>query len=253
MKYYFSLMDLEDQMDMVFAQDDHHDGIYYYFPKDDARLPNITDSDQLYTILPDGEELGISNLQIFLQNRDKILKKGLAFLDDYIKSAHMSYNEYLQLVLKDKNKYARTKEDAIKYKLEYIQTAIKITSIYILTHQELDEVSKNEKAQEEIRNTIKNIREENENEIKNELDMVNKVIQDAFPDNQEELCIDSCTYNGQEMDQNELITKLASHMLPAFMTQINILDTLDDSYTIKTNLGTIIRESKTGRITIIED
>ena len=52
---------------------------------------------------------------------------------------------------------------------------------------------------------------------------------------------------------NELITKLASHMLPAFMTQINILDTLDDSYTIKTNLGTIIRESKTGRITIIED
>lgn len=253
MKYYFSLMDLEDQMDMVFAQDDHHDGIYYWFPKDDNKLPDLTENDQLHTILPDGEEMGISNLQVFLKNRGRILKKGLDFLDDYIKSANMSYNEYLQLVLKDKDKYARTKDSAIKYKLEYIKTAIKITSIYILTHQELDEISKNEKAQEEIRNTIKSIREENENEVQNELDMINKVIQDAFPDNQEELRIDSCTYNGQEMDQDELITKLASHMLPAFMTQINILDTLDDTYTIKTNLGTIVREAKTGKITIVED
>lgn len=250
-KYYFCLMDLEDQMDMVFAQDDHHDGIYYYFPKDDERLPNIP-NENLYTILPDGDEMGISNLQIFLKNRDKILQKGLSFLDSLIKDAKMSYNDYLELVLKDKNKYARTKDNAIKYKLEYIQTAVKITSIYLLTQQELDIDSNNEEAQEQIRNTIKKIREENEDEIQNELDMVNKVIQDSLPEDHDALQIKSCTYNGQKMDPDELIRKLAFHMLPAFMTQVNILDTLDDSYTIVTSYGTIVRESKTGKIKFIK-
>ena len=38
-------------------------------------------------------------------------------------------------------------------------------------------------------------------------------------------------------------------MLPQYITQVDITTTLDDNYTIKTNLGTIVR-GKGGKITV---
>jgi hypothetical protein len=74
--------------------------------------------------------------------------------------------------------------------------------------------------------------------IKNELDIVNKFMADNKLEE-----VKKCTYNGEEITVNDLVEKLHSHVLPAYLTQINILDTLQDEYTIETENGTIHRQN----------
>lgn len=256
MNHYIILVNLEDPTDMVFAkeQQDPNNTDRYYFPEDTIPTDLPTD-DNVFTILPNGRIIKVKDLSVFLQNRSVILQKGFSSLVESLKQEGLSSNDFLQESLKDKQKYASSKEMAIKYKLEYIQTAVKITSVYLLTNDSLDDLINDEQEQENIRNYIKSIREQHEEEkdITNELEMVNKVIQETFPDNTEEITIEECTYNGESISSEDIIDRLSSHVLPEFLTQVNIMDTLDDTYTIKTNLGTIVRESKTGRISIIEN
>ena len=259
--YIFALTDLADPMDMIFAQEDHKDGVIYCFPKDDDNLPVITSEDEMRTIMPDGTLIKIKDIDTFFHNRKQILQRGFSKLLIELANQGKNTNDFLKEALQDKEKYAANKEMAIKHKLEYLQTAMKITSIYLIDHMQLEDLEENEEAQEEIRENIREVRrkmlEEEEDDIQNELDLVNKAVRDTinenFPkDKMIDFQIEECTYNGEPISTEDLITKLSNHMLPAFMTQVNILDTLDDTYSIKTTIGTIIREAKTGKITIVE-
>jgi hypothetical protein len=160
--------------------------------------------------------------------------------------------------MNDRDRLASLVKDNPDFKLEYISTCIQLTSAYIITGSKLDEIKNDEKANEEIMNVIREERkkeieqEESEKEIANELDLVNAMIKEVLPeDKRDNLQIESCSYNDESVEPSEITTKLSNHMLPEFMTQVNILDTLEDHYEIVTNTC-IITRAKGGEITIKE-
>ena len=93
-----------------------------------------------------------------------------------------------------------------------------------------------EEFQNQMNADILSVRKEDDS-IKNELDIVNKFMADNKLEE-----VKSCKYNGEEITVNELVEKLHSHVLPAYLTQINIMDTLQDEYEIVTENGTIYRK-----------
>ena len=93
-----------------------------------------------------------------------------------------------------------------------------------------------EEFQNQMNADILSVRKEDDS-IKNELDIVNKFMADNKLEE-----VKSCKYNGEEITVDELVEKLHSHVLPAYLTQINIMDTLQDEYEIVTENGTIHRK-----------
>ena len=93
-----------------------------------------------------------------------------------------------------------------------------------------------EEFQNQMNSDILSVRKEDDS-IKNELDIVNKFMADNKLEE-----VKSCKYNGEEITVNELVEKLHSHVLPDYLTQINIMDTLQDAYEIITENGTIHRK-----------
>ena len=93
-----------------------------------------------------------------------------------------------------------------------------------------------EEFQNQMNSDILSVRKEDDS-IKNELDIVNKFMADNKLEE-----VKSCKYNGEEITVNELVEKLHSHVLPDYLTQINIMDTLQDEYEIITENGTIHRK-----------
>ena len=66
-----------------------------------------------------------------------------------------------------------------------------------------------------------------------------------FPDEKDRMDIEfkRCVYNGKEISQEDMLNTLESHVLPAYLKpQVNIMDTLDDSYRIETNKMVIVRD-----------
>ena len=93
-----------------------------------------------------------------------------------------------------------------------------------------------EEFQNQMNADILSVRKEDDS-IKNELDIVNKFMADNKLEE-----VKSCKYNGEEITVDELVEKLHSHVLPAYLIQINIMDTLQDEYEIVTENGTIYRK-----------
>lgn len=101
--------------------------------------------------------------------------------------------------------------------------------------------NKNEFQECLIQDIISTRKEEYGDDIKNELDLLNKIL--AKNDMTEKNCkIENCTYNGADISIEDLVSKLLTHVYPEFLTQININDTLDDKYIINTSKGKIIRD-----------
>ena len=91
-----------------------------------------------------------------------------------------------------------------------------------------------------VQDIIASREEEYGDDIRNELDALNKVLSE----NQmtvENCKVEKCIYNGQDISIEQLVSKLLTHIYPQFLTQINIKDTLDDEYFIETSIGTIKR------------
>ena len=107
-----------------------------------------------------------------------------------------------------------------------------------------------EELQSKMMADIKYIREEAEKVITNELDIVNDSLKTVLKDEaEEENKILKCVYNGETISSREMIKRLKSHMLPEYLTQIDINDTLDDEYRIDMEKTIIIR-SKGGGIKV---
>lgn len=122
---------------------------------------------------------------------------------------------------------------------------------YILSKVMNKNIDSNKKEFQEkmIDDIVESRKEEYGDEIKTELDLVNKVmVQNDINMNNSKVI--SCSYNGEDISIDDISSKLYSHTFPAYITQVDIRDTLDDEYDIVTSKGTIHR-SKGGKISIL--
>lgn len=186
-----------------------------------------------------------SNGEIFLINQFNKISENI----DYFNKV---YNEYL---LKDFEKYQlenekREKEIKKSYDknnlLEFNKAIENIVlSQYVgeclskVMNKNIDD-NKEEFQENMVQDIIDSREEEYGNDIRNELDALNKILSDNKM-TVENCKIEKCIYNGQDISIEQLVSKLLTHIYPQFLTQINIKDTLDDEYSIETSIGTIKR------------
>jgi hypothetical protein len=207
----------------------------------------------VYIMGADGNLMKISNYSKAIENLDDIYYSTLddfkEKLNDEIDQGIVDPATYRLKLMNEQAILTVTKEDAEKNKLEYIQKSMIITSLYTLYTYLLDTLN-DEKAQEAIRDAIVEERiEHGEDEPTNEFDIVSNSIKRFFPADYEKIEVETCIYNNEEISHSDLVDKLSSHMLPQYLTQVDITTTLDDTYTIHTNLGDIVRE-RGGKITV---
>lgn len=186
-----------------------------------------------------------SNGEIFIINNFTKISQNI----DYFNKV---YNEYL---LKDFEKYQlenEKREKEIKNSfdkndlLEFNKAIENIVlSQYVgeclskVMNKNIDD--NQEEFQENIvQDIIASREEEYGDDIRNELDALNKILLDKQM-TVENCKIEKCIYNGKDITIEQLVSKLLTHIYPQFLTQINIKDTLDDEYTIETSIGTIKR------------
>jgi hypothetical protein len=214
-----------------------------------------------FILLADGKLTHISNYKKIYDNIDIAYETSLSIYKVYLetinsnsgKDMHDIYKEELNKAMLERANYSSTKEEAEKHKLEYMMKCMIITSLYTIDESILDESINNEEMQDAIMKAIKEERSDNEDDIQNELDIVGSIIKKYFPKDYEKFEYKKCIYNGEEISPDEMSDKLMSHVLPQYLTQVNINDTLNDTYTIESNLGTIVREQKTGKIIILKN
>ena len=186
-----------------------------------------------------------SNGEIFLIKQFNKISENI----DYFNQV---YNEYL---LKDFEKYQleneqrekEIKNSFDKNNLLEFNKAIEniVLSQYVgeclskVMNKNIDD-NQEEFQENMVQDIIASREEEYGDDIRNELDVLNKVLSE----NQmtvENCKIEKCIYNGQDISIEQLVSKLLTHIYPQFLTQINIKDTLDDEYSIETSIGTIKR------------
>lgn len=124
------------------------------------------------------------------------------------------------------------------------------TTVLAYVYELIDEdIEKNRiKLQADMNASIKQTREENE-EIRNELDILNYQLKNVFkkPGELDDDEFEYCIYNGKELTQEEMVERLSTHVLPEYLIpQININDTLEDSYRIETKKAIIVRSEGGG-------
>lgn len=203
----------------------------------------------IYIMGANGKLMKINDYQKAIDNLEDIYYSTLNEFKESLDEDNIDPYKFRDDLLKDQAMITSSKEEAEKNKLLYVENSMVITSLYTLYSELLDTMN-TEKTQEAIRTAIIEERiEHGEDQPRNELDIVNNSIKQFFPKDYERVEVDSCTYNGEDISHADLINKLSSHMLPQYITQVDITTTLDDNYTIKTNLGTIVR-SKGGKITV---
>ena len=203
---------------------------------------------QLYVMFASGELKHITDYNKVYGKWEDLYKISL----EKYKSSIIDTNKLFVDLNNTKTNLSSNKEIAEENKLEYVQTCMRLTALYDIDDTILDRIKDDNQVQDTIIEAIKAEREENEDDITNEMDIVESTIKKVFPKDYEKLEITKCQYNGEEISHEEMVMKLASHVLPQFITQIDITETLEDSYEIETNLGKIVR-SPGGTISILEN
>lgn len=115
-----------------------------------------------------------------------------------------------------------------------------IGNTYDLTESIID--NNKEDLSDKITEEIKNIRYEYENteDPENEWEFINQQVETILKGDKD-ITIKKCTYNGKDIEYDELVRKLISHVFPQYLTQVDINTTLDDYYIIETDKCKIIR------------
>lgn len=204
-----------------------------YFPSLDEIDIYSKDDIVLYLITLNGDKIKIKDYNKVYANLDLINKMSI----DKIKDNLQEYEQKAEIMMnKDPKQYL---EDCIK-------GSVIRASIFKYMDDYMDD--NKEQIQEDSIKEVKEEREKNR-EITNELEEVDYVIEKYFNvKDGEEFKILSCSYNGEEIKDYELVSKLRSHTFPEYLTQIDIRQTLSDYYIINTTHGIIVRESMTGAI-----
>lgn len=184
----------------------------------------------------DGSISNIVNLQSMIKNLDKIRMYQMQKISDNI-DYYRDESERL------------THLDPNKDLLDCIRGAVMRKGYLNSMNMKLDKKHEDKNTESEIMGAIIDTRKENKaDEAQNEFDIVNSALESSYPGKRNWQVL-NCVYNGQKIDPDDMIYRLKSHMLPDFLTQIDIRDTLDDEYTIETNFC-IVKRSKGGSISI---
>ena len=128
-------------------------------------------------------------------------------------------------------KELKKEEDEVR-KVQALVLSQSLTKLMVKT------IDENEQEFEDIMvRDILTVRKEEMGKIRTEFDIVEKFMKDNGLEE-----VKSCTYNGEAIELRDLVDKIQMHTLPAYLTQINIMDTLQDEFTIETEKGTIHRK-----------
>lgn len=197
-----------------------------------------------YLITPIGKVLFVKDFQKALDNLSFIEEKAVEAILDDDRSGRKKLEQLQDEMVTLKDNRPTTRDFMVA------------TTVLAYVYQLIDEdIEQNRVAiQSSMNNCIKQVREkeEEEAEIRNEFDIVNKQIKAVLkdPKDREEDEFEYATYNGTDVSQEELIQTLISHVLPDFLIpQVDINETLDDSYRIETKKLIIVR-SPGGRLKV---
>ena len=239
------LMDLYEPNDMlIMTQQTTLKNYKFYFPN--MSPPVQSPNDKYYTILPDGTLSKVSNIKLFNKNKETILDMSLNSYKESLGTDLDTLESVLRTLIQEK-KDALESEDY----LSFVSYSVQITSVYFLTEGKIERILEDEDELNEIFTTIGELGEEED--VTNELDMLNSMLRNNFSlEELQSMQVLNSSYNGKEIDSDEIMDVLASHMLPEYITQIDIRDTVEDTYTIETNICTIIREKDTMNIRILK-
>lgn len=190
-----------------------------------------------YLILPTAESMGIRDFDKIYENLSKIESIGIKTLKNNDEQKKETFEQFRDRMLSMKSNATTVGEImAATTGLAYIYELI---DQFIEDHRM--ELQKNMYA------SIKEVREEQEEnaELTNELEMINKHAKTVLKDNVEDQFL-QCIYNGEEITQEEMIKILSNHMLyeedVVSEDQVYILNTLDDEYRIETEKLIITRD-----------
>jgi hypothetical protein len=158
--------------------------------------------------------------------------------DEKIKALNQQVSEN---IMTDYIEY-QNKRDEIEKELKRDKDEVRKVQALILsqslTKLMVKTIDENEQEFEDIMvRDILTVREEEMGKIRTEFDIVEKFMKDNGLEE-----VKSCTYNGETIELRDLVDKIQMHTLPAYLTQINIMDTLQDEFTIETEKGTIHRK-----------
>lgn len=239
------LMDLYEPNDMlIMNQQTTLKNYKFYFPNMDP--PIQSPNDKYYTILPDGTLSKVSNVKLFTKNKETIL-------DMSLNSYKESLDEDLGVLESVLKTLIQEKKDALENEdyLSFVSYSVQITALYLVTEGKIDHILEDEDELDRVFTSIGELGEEDD--ITNELDMLNSMLRNNFSlEELQSMEVLNSSYNGEKIDNDEIMDVLASHMLPEYITQIDIRDTAEDTYTIETNICTIIREKDTMNIRILK-
>lgn len=184
----------------------------------------------------DGTISNIVNMQFMIKNLDKIRMYQMQKISDNI-DYYRDEAERLTHLDPDKNL------------LDCIRGAVMQKGYLNSMNIKLDKKHEDKNTESEIMGAIIDTRKENKaDEAQNEFDIVNSALESNYPGKRNWQVL-KCVYNGEVIEPDEMVYKLKSHMLPDFLTQVDIRDTLEDEYTIETNFC-IVKRSKGGSISI---
>ena len=186
-----------------------------------------------------------SNGEIFLINQFNKISENI----DYFNQVYDEYllKDFEEYQLENEKREKEIKKSYDKNNLIEFNKAIEniVLSQYVgeclskVMNKNIDD-NKEEFQENMIQDIIASREEEYGDDIRNELDALNKILSDNKM-TVENCKIEKCIYNGKDISLEQLVSKLLTHIYPQFLTQINIKDTLDDEYSIETSIGTIKR------------
>lgn len=215
--------------------------IYDAFPKEiieQLKADNSLFQLKNYLITPNGKVLFVKDFDKVFANFEFIEKQAV----DSIKNDDTNGVKKLS-TLRDEMILIKEKNPDIK---NFMIATTVLGYIYELFDEDIE--NHREDLQSSMIASIKHVREEAEEnaEIRNELDILNKQIKYILKDPNEraEDEFQYCTYNGEEVSQEEIVDILTSHVLPEYLIpQVDINETLEDTYRIETNKLIITRET----------
>ena len=215
--------------------------IYNVFPKEiEEQLKEDNSLFQLktYLITPNGKVLFVKDFDKVFANFEFIEKQAIDSIKNDDENGIKKLEDFRDEMILIKEKNPDTKN--------FMIATTVLGYIYELINEDIE--THREDLQSKMMASIKHVREEAEEnaEIRNELDILNKQIKNVLkdPNERQEDEFQYCMYNGEEVSQEEIVNILTSHVLPEYLIpQIDINETLEDTYRIETNKLIITRES----------
>lgn len=191
-----------------------------------------------YLILPNGEVLLIKDFNKIYDNLSTIENLYIQKLKDNDSSKRETFEQFRDRMLQIRNNASTVKD--------IMRATTGLAYIYELIDQFIEDHRVD--LQNKMMLSIKEIRQEQEENalLSTELDILNKHAKTILKNDDLDDKFLQCIYNGEEISQEDMISKLSNHMIyredVINEDQIFIEDTKEDEYRIDTEKLLIVRE-----------